>query len=363
MTARIAAAALAALGLVAEPRAQTDLSFPQIVVGEAFETIVQVANEVAVADQVVFETFTGEQPPDSPGGDPLAVRFDGGPPATSLIRSLAPFEEITLGISLEGAPLQPGWLRVRSLTPGGKVTAGLFYRVTSNGRVLDSVGVPDTRRQRFARIQFDDRDQGSDTGVALINPEDEGVEVAVDLYQGERQLSRNEFWLGPRQHFARLVREIFPQAEQLAGTLIIETSASRPIPMLTLRVDGSQLTSLAVRPLGMSLQYEVRDSDGVLVESGSWILDSQGLNLEGTGRRDGDPLAPSFPVVGTWRGRHFLCLQPWELSGTETGAVVFNGFSQGEEKSEGVPITGKVTYLDAEGKAVATHAFSAFHKF
>ncbi len=341
--------------------AQSEVIFPQIVVGHSFETVVLVANEVAAIDTVVGEVFTGEHPPLSAGGDPLPVRVDGQSPAAFFQRTLAPFQELTIRLSLEEAPPQPGWLRLRSAIAGGKINAGIFYRNRGLGGVVDSVGVPEAYPQRFARIQFDDRDPDSGTGIALVNPGTDGVAVFVDLYQGEQRLAATEIHLGPREHYARLVREIFPQAEQDSGSLIIETSASRPIPMLTLRLDGPQITSVGVRPLGLSLRYEVRGADQVLVESGNWSLDSRGLNLEGTATRDG--ASSQEPLVGTWRGRSFVCVLSRLLEDGSTGTVVFNGTSRGDGKTNGCPVTGTAVYLDSSNEVLGRYDFFAFHKF
>jgi hypothetical protein len=43
--------------------------------------------------------------------------------------------------------------------------------------------------------------------------------------------------------------------------------------------------------------------------------------------------------------------------------VVINGTSQGVEKSEGAPITGKATIVGADGQTLAVYDFSAFNKF
>ncbi|GAB4115957.1 MAG: hypothetical protein Kow001_16850 [Acidobacteriota bacterium] len=349
------------LGGASHLSAQSELSFPQIVVGGSFETVVLVANEVAASDTIVGEIFTGEDPPASAGGNPMPVRADGQPPAPVFQRHLEPFQELTIRLSLEEAPARPGWLRLRSTTPGGKITGGILYRNRVGGVVRDSVGVPEAYPQRFSRIQFDDREPGSDTGVAFINPGTDDVQVLIDLYQGEERLAGEAIQLGPREHYARLVHEMFPQAERGFGSLILETSASRPVPMLALRLDGPQITSMAVRPLGLSLRYEIRDTGQALVEAGVWSLDSRGLNLEGTAQRDGSGVVE--PLVGIWRGRSFTCVVARSLDDGTTGTLVFNGVSRGEEKSEGFPITGTVVLLDANSEVQERHEFSAFHKF
>ncbi len=340
--------------------AQSDLPFPQIIVGESFETVVQISNDVASDDTLTFEVFSGTQ---GENGQPFPVQFDGGEVTAVTERYLAPFQELSVRLNLGGSNLKVGWLRVRSAVSGGKVSGSLFYRVKSGDRVLESVGVTSSKRYRFAQIQLDHRDQASDTGVGFVNPDDSPVQVTIDLFQGERFLAQYTHALEPNQHFAKLVSEIFPEFSGTVGTLLVETSASRAIPFLTLRLDGDQLTSLPVRPLGFSLQYELWDPDAGRVESGFWVLESEGHNIVGFGRRSGDTSSENYRVLGSWEGTSFQCAFRRILEDETIGVVVFNGISQGIEKSDGVPITGNATVLGAEGKPVAVYEFVAFNKY
>ncbi|MGW8179507.1 MAG: hypothetical protein ACWGQW_12220, partial [bacterium] len=161
-------------------RAQSDLTFPQIIVGESFETVVQIGNDVATDDVLNFEAFSGAF--DDSNGEPLPVQFDGGEPTAVAQRVLAPFQELSVRLRLSGSELKVGWLRIRSSVSGGKVSGNLFYRVKNGDVVLESVGVTSSKRYRFAQIQLDHNDQASDTGVGFVNPDDEDVTVMIDLF-------------------------------------------------------------------------------------------------------------------------------------------------------------------------------------
>ena len=352
---------LLVLGLLPVPiYAQSELAFPQIIVGDSFETVVQIANDVASDDTLTFEVYSGAV---EGNGQPLPVQFDGGQPVPVVKRQLSPFQEMSVRLNLSGSDLKVGWLRVSSSVPGGKVSGNLFYRVKDGNTVLESVGVTSSKRLRFGQIQLDHQDQASDTGVGFVNPDDSPVQVTIDLFQGELSLAQFSHTLQPKQHFAKLVSEIFPEFTGEVGTLLVETSASRAIPFLTLRLDGQQLTSLPVRPLGFTLQYELWDQSATLVESGFWVLESEGHNVVGFGRRTGDPESQSYRVLGTWEGTSFQCAYRTYLTDESPGMVVFNGISQGIEKSGGEPITGKATVIGADGQAVAVYDFSAFSKY
>ncbi len=342
--------------------AESDLTFPQIAVGESFETILQIANDVASDDSVTFEVFSGDFEGHG-NGEPFPVQFDDGEPTAVLTRQLSPFEEITVRISLTGSKLRNGWLRVRSAATGGKVSGSLIFRVRSGEMVFDSVGVTNAKRYRFAQIQFDDREPNVATGVAFVNPDDAPVEVTIDLFRGELFLERFHIELDANEHFAKLFSEIFPAFVHSNGTLLVETSASRTIPILTLRLDGSQMTSLPVRPLGFSLQYEIRDQTETLLESGFWVLDSEGRNLIGLGRRTGDSQSEEFGLIGSWVGSSFQCVQRTTSLNGSSGVLVFNGTSVGFEKTEGEPITGKVTEIGSDGDVISVNDFVAFAKY
>lgn len=341
-------------------RAQSDLAFPQIIVGESFETVVQIANDVASDDVVTFEAFSGAS---DDNGQPLLVQFDGAEPAAITQRELSPFQELSITLDLRGSDLKVGWLRVKSSVSGGKISGSLLYRVKDGDTVLESVGVTSARRYRFAQIQLDHKGAFSDTGVGFVNPDDLPVEVTIDLFQGERFLGRFVHTLEPRQHFARLVSDFFPDFKDRLGTLLVETSASRAIPFLTLRLDGQQLTSLPVRPLGFTLRYELWDENSGKVETGFWILESEGHNIVGWGSQAGDSEGEDYLVLGSWQGTSFQCAFRRTLEDGSVGIVVFNGTSQGLEQSNGEPITGKATLLGADGLQRAVYDFTAFSQY
>jgi len=347
--------------LVGVALGQSDLSFPQIIVGESFETIVQVSNDVAVPDTVVLESFS-EGTGEGGRGIPFPVQVNGGNPATESSFPISSFAEATFRLSLPG-PLKAGWVRVRSTSPGGKISASLYYRILQDTQVLDSVGVTNSKRYRFAQIQVDDREQSASTGVAFINPDDAPVHITADLFQGEKQVGHFEQELEPLAHLAKLVSELFPSAGKIAGTLVLEASANRSIPILTLKIDGTQLTSLPVRPFGFSLQYEIRGESGDLAESGYWTLDSEGFSLFGSGWKDGDTSGSTYTLAGSWIGTGFQCLMRPAEAGSPSRLLVFVGSSAGQEITAGQPITGKVTEFDSEGRVLSTRNFTAFNKY
>jgi len=361
----------AALLLLAVPLyAQSDLAFPQLAVGgtPAYETVLQLVNEVENNNPIVIEVYQGRLS-GTANGTPLAVRFDGGSPSTSYSITLAPYQELTTVITGDPGTLKNGWLRVRSTLTGGKISGNLVFRQRSGSSLTDSVGATTPQRFRQAIVQVDQRESGSDTGVAFANPDDTAVEVMLDLFQGTNRVAAPlPVTLQPKQHFARLISEMFPSFGSRQGTLVIGAAAGRAVPCMALRLDGGRLTSIPVRPLGFAFQYTVTNDAGSVLETGVWMFDLLGFDLIGTGKVETPAPSGLFEVTGSWLGTNFQFRYRKSLAGNTTGMMVFNGTSAGPESTvdasgKGRVISGKATLIGADGQVVSVNRFTAYHKF
>jgi hypothetical protein len=364
------AAVFLLLVLAAPVYAQSELAFPHLALGGSptYETIVQVINEVEASNSITIEVFNGRLS-GSANGTPVAVRFDGGTPATSLSVTLAPYQEFTTLLTTSGTTLINGWLRVRSSLAGGKISGNLIFRQRSGGALIDSVGAPSPQKFRRAVIQIDQREAQADTGIAFVNTEDTPLNVTIDLYQGiDRVATPYPVTLLPRQHFARLISEMFPSFGNKQGTLVLEADPGRQVACMALRLDGSQLTSIPVRPLGIVFQYTVTSASGVTVESGFWMFDMIGFNLVGTGKIESPAAGDFSEVTGSWVGKNFQFRYRKSIGANNIGMVVFNGTSAGDESTTGSDlkpkaVTGKVTTLGSDGQVISVNNFTAFHKY
>ncbi|MBZ5497016.1 MAG: hypothetical protein LAP85_11490 [Acidobacteriia bacterium] len=350
--------------------AQSDLAFPQIALGgnPAYETLVQVINEVENTNPVVIEVYQGSLAGTN-NGTPLPVKFDGGTPASSLSATLGPFQEFTTLITGTSTTLMNGWIRVRSTLSGGKISASLLYRQRSGTTVIDSVGATSPQRYRLAVVQVDQREAGSDAGLAFVNPDTNSVDVTLSLYKATTlAVAPITVTLQPKQHYAKLISQMFPAFLNQQGTLVIEAAAGRTVPCMALRLDGLQNTNIPVRPLGFSFQYTITDAGGAAIETGYWLFDLAGFNLVGTGKVE-SPVAADLPEVsGSWVGTNFQFRYRRTFTDGSVGMVVFNGSSAGNESTTGSDgkskaLIGKVTIIAADGTVVATYNFTAFHKF
>jgi hypothetical protein len=350
--------------------AQSDLAFPQIAIGgnPVYETLLQVINEVDTVNAITVEVFQGSLSGAS-NGQPLQVRFDGGAPTASYSVSLTPYQEYTTRLTGADATLRNGWLRLRSSAPGGKVSGSVIFRQKTGSSLADTVGATSPQRFRRAVVLVDQREAGSDTGVAMANTTATAITVMFDLFQGAvRAVSPVSVTLQPGQHFAKLISEVFPAFGNRLGTLIIEAPAGTAIPCMALRLDGGHLTSIPVRPLGFVFQYTVTNSAGTVVEKGLWMFDLLGFNLVGQGKVE-SPAAADIPEVsGSWVGTSFQFRYAKTLANGSTGIVVYNGTSAGSESTadssgKNKVLAGKVTVVGADGQVASVNDFTAFHRY
>lgn len=350
--------------------AQSNLVFAHLAVGgapAAYETVLQVINEVEVSSPITIEVYQGRLS-GSANGTPFAVRFDGAAPAVSRSVTLSPYQEFTTVITIDGSTLYNGWLRVRSTVEGGKISGNLLFRQRSAGALVDSVGATSPQRYRRAVVQVDQRETGSDNGLALVNPDSTPLNVTLDLFKGaDRAATPVQVALQPNQHFARLISEVYPSFGSQQGTLVIEAEAGRSVPCVALRLDSGHLTSIPVRPLGFVFQYSVTDSGGASVETGFWMFDMVGFNLVGTGKVLTPAASDLSEVTGSWIGSNFQ-FRYRKTTGSNVGMVVFNGSSAGSESTagsdgKGKNVTGKVTTIGEDGQVVSINNFTAYHKF
>ncbi|MGI8786042.1 MAG: hypothetical protein ACR2L2_20605 [Acidobacteriota bacterium] len=341
--------ALSATGL----QAQSDLAFPHVVVGGPWETILQVTSEVGATVTVVVDVFQGGSTGAS-NGLPMAVRFDGSAPTSSRTVNLSAFEELSTVLSTADTTARNGWARVRSTTAASKISGNLIFRQRSGATVLDSVAVASPQRFKSATIQIDNREVGSNTGLAFVNPDSTPLAVHIDLYRANLRIETLTVTLQPNQHFAKFVTEIFGGFGAQQGTLVLDVAGDgTAIPFLTLRADGAQFTGIPVRPSGGVAQYEVRNSANAVVETGLWIFDQLGSNLVGLGRRNSDPVGSFFVVSGSFEAAGLQISHRVQFPNSSFGVVVFQSTT---ESNAG--LTGKVTTIGADGQVVSVNNFT-----
>ena len=156
-------------------------------------------------------------------------------------------------------PIKSGWVHIHS--SGAPVSGASSFGVfDAADRVVTDVGVGAAEVGTEFTI-FADSLGDSDTGVGVVNPDDEAsLDLSFDLYAPDgTMLDTQSRALGPRQHFALFITQLFaeiPGIHEFEGTVVISSTASGPaiagedeevdppFAGITLRSTGETLTSL-----------------------------------------------------------------------------------------------------------------------
>jgi|SRR5213594_657852 len=132
-------------------------------------------------------------------------------------------------------PLQVGY---GVMTTNAPVAANVLFSHYSGGGaeyLIAEAGVPSTTPMGKQAI-FVDTQFGFNAGVAIANPTTSTQVISLDLVDaGGRVVMSTTQTLGPGQHFAKFLTEMFPDIPAMAGRLQFQASA--PLAALALRFD------------------------------------------------------------------------------------------------------------------------------
>jgi hypothetical protein len=132
-------------------------------------------------------------------------------------------------------PLQVGY---GVMTTSAQVAANVIFSHYSSGGsefLLAEAGLPGTtpmtRQGIFADTQF-----GFNPGVAVVNPSTSAQSITLQLVNNSGQVVMSSTQiLGPNQHFAKFLSELFPDLPSMAGRL--QFFGSGPLAAVALRFD------------------------------------------------------------------------------------------------------------------------------
>ncbi|UCF38786.1 MAG: hypothetical protein JSU96_08105, partial [Acidobacteriota bacterium] len=167
----------------------------------------------------------------------------------------------SLSVTTEGSrPVTGGAARISSDVPVGVAT--IFSILDPQGAFLTEAGVGAATGMDQFQVPVEVTDS-SNTGIALFNPGSEETTIDLTLIEDDRDTIRytSTLTVGPLSRQARFVTELFPEAPQLKGSVVIR--ASREISAMTLRQNSVPLsfTTLPVqsRNAVMLSSFEVID--------------------------------------------------------------------------------------------------------
>jgi hypothetical protein len=179
----------------------------------------------------------------SPGGDPFPIDIGIGPlPAFDVT---IPAKSQVVFTSSGGRPATAGWVRMRSQSRIGGLAIFQFFNPT--GAFVTEAGVAASPLARHFVVPVEFRD-GFESGLALVNPsESASAAVTLRLRQSNQIIGTETRQLGPRQHSALFLRELFPSQVTAGFQGTIEVESNEALAATTLRtLRGLQTSTLPV---------------------------------------------------------------------------------------------------------------------
>lgn len=217
-----------------EPLMASDvLIIPHVLEGGAFQTTLWIANPTGQSADVEVEFL------DSDGRlHPAAVS-----PKRQVVAA-GRMHELPLAEVVGGGSLAAGYLRVRSLTSGARISG--FALVSSSSAGNDSLFLVDSVRPARRKAVFPYLAQNRDffTAYASVNPFNFPVQYRLDIFDANGTLRRTATkWLAAHEKHALLLWDAYRE-EQLGGYFII--TADWPISTMALigTTSGSALANL-----------------------------------------------------------------------------------------------------------------------
>lgn len=172
-------------------------------------------------------------------GTPLEVTLEGRGKGSGFDFQLEPYGSAFVQTDGTG-PLTVGTATVSSDKLIG--AAGIFSVFDAEGRFKTEAGVGAAGPPLSPGLTLPVDITGNfDTGVAFFNPGDAPAEFTLKLLKadGEQEQANRRLSLGPRQHIARFVSELFPGTTDFRGSLAAYTSG---VVALTLRQNSVPLS-------------------------------------------------------------------------------------------------------------------------
>lgn len=230
-------------------------------------------------------------------GSPLQVTITGQGTSSTFPFNLAPRAAVFLETDGLGT-LAGGAASIISSGPIG--ACAIFTILDSQGRFTTEAGVGDSPLMTELTLPVD-IGGGLDTGVAFFNPGLSAINLAFTLFgEGGVSVGTAQLSLGPRNHVARFVSELFAGQSNFRGSMAVSSAASG-VSAITLRQKETPLnyTTLPVTtgmkhgetPAAGALLSKTRT--GVTATSDTTVSDTlpAGFKLSGSIQGSGMPMA------------------------------------------------------------------------
>ena len=219
--------------------AQQTVYFPQIANGMENGTLTHWHTTIFINNQGM-STASGTISLMNSDGTPMAAAFvdeneNGAAHNGQITFQLGPGQNHKY-TSTATNPLQVGY---GVMTTNGEVAANVIFSHYSNAGtefLMAEAGLPATTPMTRQAI-FSDTQFGFNPGIAVVNPTASAQSITFQLVNNDGQVVMSATQtLGPNQHFAKFLSQIFPSLPAMAGRL--QFFGSGPLAAVALRFDS-----------------------------------------------------------------------------------------------------------------------------
>jgi hypothetical protein len=222
--------------------------FPQVAVGGGWKTTIFVSNVSAAGT-----TASGSITLTKSDGSPFAANWTDesgnlvGGGGNTIAFQLGSGESRKFS-SVGDIPLTTGYATV---TANASVLGGaMFTQFGADGRMIAEAGVPMAIALGRQAV-FVDTTGGFKTGVAIANPNNAALDITFELVSNTGQIIRSlKQPLGPSQHVAFFVHELFPDAPGMVGRL--QFYCTNPMTAVALRFDPGFALFTTMAPIAIA---------------------------------------------------------------------------------------------------------------
>jgi hypothetical protein len=212
---------------LAKALVSTPLYFPQLADGGGYNTTLILMNTSGSAETGTFKTFADD-------GSALVVRPAGGTAGSSFVYNIPANGAFVF--STDGSPQNVNIGSIQLTPSSGSTPSGAgVFRLSQGGIVVTESGVPSAAPTTHARVYID-KSGAHDTGLAIVNPGNSGLNVTLTALQGNgsSMISSANTALNANGHVARFAGQFIPSIP--AGfTGVLDIAAPAPFAALTLR--------------------------------------------------------------------------------------------------------------------------------
>lgn len=275
------------------------LVFPQVVVGDAYTSTIDLTNKG-------LETFLGDLSVGDDAGYYLPISINGLSVSGKYALNIPPgsvqrFRLTRSGPTVAGHAMVYDRRTATTIGVSDQINGTLVFQWKSGNTLLDSIGVPSSDQlQHFYFIAEYNGD--TSTGIALSEPIGRTVTVTLRATLDSGQLIDSRILtLEPFNHQAFFVNQKLTVPLGFRGT--VEVEATDTIGAIALRLEGTQYSAIPVLPFSKIYDFTITLSDGRTYRGEmTYLYDSEYISgrIRFTSPTSDNPSAIYLAGLGSW---------------------------------------------------------------